>query len=122
MYNTGIPCRTKQMIMTLAELKNITKQVCESHVEQMAKSILDILMANRIKEIQSILSTDKNKEREGKLQMKIDVLQQPYNQKFYQQLLEETKNDLMQTLLSKTENASVNLINAEYFGFNGRLR
>ena len=122
MYNTGIPCRTKQIIMTLAGLKNITKQVCESHVEQMAKSILDILMANRIKEIQSILSTDKNKEREGKLQMKIDVLQQPYNQKFYQQLLEETKNDLMQTLLSKSENASVNLINAEYFGFNGRLR
>ena len=37
-------------------------------------------------------------------------------------LLEETKNDLMQTLLSKSENASVNLINAEYFGFNGRLR
>ena len=110
------------MIMTLAELKNITKQVCESHVEQMAKSILDILMANRIKEIQSILSTDKNKERESKLRMKIDVLQQPYNQKFYQQLLEETKNDLMQTLLSKTENANVNLINAEYFGFNGRLR
>ena len=122
MYNTGIPYRTKQMIMTLAELKNITKQVCESHVEQMAKSILDILMANRIKEIQSILSTDKNNELEGKLRMKIDVLQQPYNQKFYQQLLEETKTDLMQTLLSKTENASVNLINAEYFGFNGRLR
>ena len=69
--------------MTLAELKNITKQVRESHVEKMAKSILDILMANRIKEIQSILSNDKNKELEGKLQMKIDVLQQPYNQKFY---------------------------------------
>lgn len=108
--------------MTTKERQEMTLQVEEKHISQLIKSLMDAFVEKRIEELstQFEVSDDLN-DRNG-ISEKLSVLKKANEQKFYQEIQQQAEKLLRSSLLNVGEWVSLNLNNAEFFGFSGRLR
>ena len=93
-----------------------------SEINVLAEHLLKAVIAKRISELKNY----KESLREGKekelITNKIKIMQQPFEREFYQNIREKAIKDITAKMLDVCDNISIDVINAEYFNFSGRLR
>ena len=76
----------------------------------------------RIDELNAKIESTNNKKEIEEMKKKIKVLQQPFDQDFYLNIEKATIKNMTRHLEEICENISLDLINAEFFNFSGRLK
>ena len=93
-----------------------------SEINVLAEHLLKAVIAKRISELKNY----KESLREGKekkfVTSKIEIMQQPFEREFYQNIKEKTIKNITAKMVDVCDNISIDVINAEYFDFSGRLQ
>ena len=93
-----------------------------SNVNVLAEHLLKAVIAERISELKNYKESLREGQEKKDVIHKIEILQQPFEREFYQNIKEKTVKDITSKMLDVCENINLDVINAEYFDFSGRLR
>ena len=93
-----------------------------SNVNVLAEHLLKAVIAERISELKNYKESLREGQEKKEVIHKIEILQQPFEREFYQNIKEKTVKDITSKMLDVCENINLDVINAEYFDFSGRLR
>ena len=107
--------------MKISEIKSVVNDV-QDEVKALSNLLLRAVVAKRIEELKNQIEIASNKKEVKNMKKKIRILQKPFDQDFYLNIEKATLNKLNQQLQDVCENISLDLINAEYFNFSGRLK
>ena len=107
--------------MTLLEIKNVVKST-KSEVKALSDLLIQAVISTRIEELKARIEVTDNKKEIESIKKTIKILQKPIDQEFYLNIEKAAINSLNLRLEEVCENISIDLINAEYFKFSGRLK
>ena len=93
-----------------------------SNINVLAEFLLKAVIAERISELKNYKDSLREDKEKKDVTRKIEILQQPFEQSFYQNIREKAIKDIYDKLLIVCENINLDVINAEYFDFSGRLK
>ena len=108
--------------MTVGEVMMIGENAGKKYVDEIAEQIVKDMIAARISVYKRHLHDTSYKDSHKKIRKNISILEKAETREFYKVLVNETRNRLINHFRQVAENMHTNLINAEYFGYTGRLR
>ena len=107
--------------MKLQEIKNVVA-LSSTEIDNLSKKLIKAIVSNRISELKQKMVEASDKNQLKVMTQKIKILQKADEQDFYLNIEKATVNNLNRKLEEVCENISIDLINAEYFNFTGRLK
>ena len=107
--------------MKLQEIKNVVA-LSSNEIDNLSKKLIKAIVSNRISELKQKMEETSDKNQLKVMTQKIKILQEAEDQDFYLNIEKATVNNLNRKLEEVCENISIDLINAEYFNFTGRLK
>lgn len=108
--------------MTNGEVRQIGRDIGQSHIDVAAYKMVTAFINNRIHEIKVHLYTHDTAAENKKYQPVLVKLEKAEESEYFQVLLERTKKKLVESYESVAEHINIDLINTEYFGFTGRIK
>ena len=108
--------------MTVGETMLIGENVGKKYVDEIAEQIVKDMIAARISVYKKRLHDASYKNFQKGIREKISILEKAETMEFYKVLVNETRNRLINDFRKAADNANTDYLNAEYFGFSGRLR
>ena len=93
-----------------------------SNINVLAEHLLKAVIAERISELKNYKESLCEGQKKKAVTRKIEIMQQPFEREFYQNIREKAIKDITAKMLDVCDNISIDVINAEYFNFSGRLR
>ena len=107
--------------MTYGEIHQIGRESGKCHIDIAAYKMVQALIDNRIHEIKVHLNNHDTREERRKYQPVLEKLQKAEELEYHKILLDKIKAELIKAYETAAEHASIGLINAEYFGFTGKM-
>lgn len=107
--------------MKLQEIKNVVA-LSGNEIDNLLKKLIKAIVSNRISELKQKMEETSDKNQLKVMTQKIKILQKADDQDFYLNIEKAAVNNLNRKLEEVCENISIDLINAEYFNFTGRLK
>lgn len=107
--------------MSIKEIKNAVS-FSNNEIEILSKQLIETIISGRITELKKKMAETTDKEQLKAMTKKISILQQPYDQNFYLNIEKAATRKLTDMAVSLCNDINLNLINAEYFDFTGRLK
>lgn len=108
--------------MTVGEIMMIGENVGKKHVDEIAEQIVKDMIAARMAVYKRRLHEADYKSFHKGIREKISILEKAESMDFYKVLVNETRNRMINYFRQVADNTNIDLSNAEYFGFTGRLR
>ena len=108
--------------MTIGEVMMIGVKVGEKYVDEMAEQMVKNLIDARLSVCKRRLHDARYKDSHKKIRDKVSILEKAETMDFYKVLVDKTRNGLIDHFKQTANNVDLDLINAEYFGFTGRLK
>ena len=108
--------------MTIGEVMMIGVKAGQKYVDEIAEQMVKNLIDARISVCKKRLHDASYKNSHKNLRNKISILEKAENMDFYKVLVDKTRNRLIVQFKQTANDVNLELINAEYFGFTGRLK
>jgi len=108
--------------MTVGEIMMIGENIGKKYADEIASQIVKEMIAGHVAELKKKIEDDRYSRSHKQIREKITILEKAEGTEFYQALVKETRNRLMNHFRNEAENMKTDLNNAEYFGYSGRLR
>lgn len=112
--------------MTVGEIMKIGEEIGKEYVDEIAHKMVKSMIHARKCQLERKLRDNQYKDRHKQMKSTLDILMTLENkgqsEAAYNALFNETRNNLIVSFRKSAEDVSLNLSNAEYFGFTGRLR
>lgn len=108
--------------MTLAEIKKIGSNLCKKDAERIASEMLVALINKRKEELQKRIDTENiGKKKLSQLKNTLEALNAPTDKEYFRNIVLRSARKIQCFYGELSDSILVDLINAEYFGFTGRI-
>ena len=107
--------------MTVKEIK-IAVSSLNDEIDGLSKQLIKIVISNRISELKKSMLETSDKKQLNAMTRKVKILQKPDGQDFYSNIENVATKRLTEMLVNACDNINIDLINAEFFNFSGRLK
>lgn len=108
--------------MTSAEIKKIGSNLCKKDAERIVSEMLVALINKRKEELQKRIDTENIDKKElSQLKNALEALNAPTDKEYFRNIVLRSVQKIQRFYGELSDSISVDLINAEYFGFTGRI-
>ena len=109
--------------MTIGEIHKVGQHIGQNYIPVIAEKMVQTFINNRKIKVKEYLSEQNlPKEEMKKYNNVLKNLEQAENLEYYKVLVNTVQESLYKSFESIADETNIKLINAEYFGFTGRLR